>query len=171
MSPRFPVFIDLSGQHCVVVGGGEVGTRRVQSLLNCGARVRVISLGFSEALVAWAAAQGEDMQALELVERTFRESDLTGARLVLACTDDAKVNAQIIQCARSQQILCNRCDAPDESDFYFPGLVTRGELSIGINTNGGSPSVTKQVRELVEMMLPDDFGERISQVGRTGGDA
>ncbi|HSQ41416.1 MAG TPA: bifunctional precorrin-2 dehydrogenase/sirohydrochlorin ferrochelatase [Fibrobacteraceae bacterium] len=166
MFPRFPLFIDLNTQPCLVVGGGAVGTRRVETLRRCGAKVRVVSQAFSEALVAWAAAEGEEGRGLELVERPFRDRDVEGMRLVVSATDSREVNAQVARASKLAKIPVNVCDDPEASNFHFPGLVTRGQLAVGINTNGASPTVSKQVREIIEMVLPDDFGNRISRFGR-----
>lgn len=167
MAPRFPLFLNLSDAYCLVVGGGEIGTRRAESLLRCGAQVRVVSPAFSEALVAWAAAQSH-AGSLELTERGFREADLLGARLVVAATNVREINQQIGTACRAKQIPVSVADDLSESSFFFPGLVTRGELSVGVCTNGANPAVSKQIREVVEMVLPEDFGERIAQHGRPG---
>jgi siroheme synthase-like protein len=170
MAPRFPLFVNIENASCLVIGGGDVATRRVQTLRKCGARVRVVSPAFSEALVAWAAAEGDDSDLLELSAREFKDADILGVRLVFACTDSSDVNRRVAVLAAQHNVMCNISDDPQASNFHFPGLVTRGELSVGINTNGGSPSVSRQVRELVEMMLPEDFGDRIQSVGRTPGE-
>lgn len=170
MAPRFPLFVDLSKSTCLVVGGGTIATRRVETLKRCGAKVRVVAPAFSEAIVAWAAADADSDSALELVDREFRDRDLDGALLVVACTNQREVNCKIGKLCKEKKIQVSVCDALEESSFFFPGLVTRGELAVGISTNGLSPAVSKQVREVVEMVLPDDFGDRIAKVGRSDKD-
>lgn len=165
MAPRFPLFLDLTNAPCLVVGGGEVGTRRTETLLRCGAKVKVVSTAFSEALVAWAAAETH-AGSLDLVERSFREVDLLGVRLAVAATNVRDVNRQVGEFCKAKNISVSVCDSQPESSFFFPALITRGELSVGICTNGASPAVSKQVREVIEMVLPEDFGDRITRFDR-----
>jgi len=161
MSPRFPLFLDLQSKPCLVVGGGQVATRRVETLLRCGAFVTVISPAFSEALVAWACAMPFDHASLQLVERKFIPLDILGKQLVVASTDDREVNQQVGSLAHEAKIPVTVADAQQESSFHFPSLVVRGEMSVGINTNGQNPSASKQIREIIEMVLPEDLGERL----------
>jgi len=165
MAPRFPLYIDLNHVLCVVVGGGVVATRRAESLLRCGAKVRVIAPAFSEALVAWCAAETVFCGSLDLVERPFREADVDAARLVVAATDSAQVNSLVASLCAKKQIPVSIADAPEKSTFYFPALVTRGDLCVGVNSAGASPAATKQIREIIEMVLPENLGERIAELG------
>ena len=165
MAPRFPLYIDLNGSLCVVVGGGVVATRRAEALLRCGAKVRVIAPAFSEALVAWCAAETVFCGRLELVERVFRDADVDSARLVVAATDRTEVNARIAFLSAEKHIPVNISDAPEKSTFYFPALITRGDLCVGVNSAGASPLASKQIREIIEMMLPEDLGQRIAELG------
>ena len=164
MAPRFPLFIDLEHQLCVVVGGGAVAARRTETLLRCGAKVKVVALSFSEPFAVILASHGEQVQ---LLEDAYQERYLQGAKLVTAATDDADVNAQIGDWCNAHRIPISVADDPSKSSFYFPGLVTRGDLSVGINTNGASPAAARQVREIIEMVLPENLGERIATQGRT----
>ena len=168
MSPRFPMFIDIDLARCLVVGGGHVAARRAETLLRCGARVRVVSLDFGEPFAVLLASHEN---RLELVEHAFRPDDLDGVRLVTTATDDPQVNQQVGELCKARKIPVSIADAPEDSTFHFPGLVTRGPLSIGINTNGQSPSVSRGVRELIEMVLPDDYGDRILKQARKEMDA
>lgn len=164
MAPRFPLFIDIEHQQCVVIGGGAVAARRTETFLRCGAKVKVVAESFSE---PFAVILAEHSDRVELVDASYQESHLQGAHVVTAATDDSGVNAQIGAWCKLHHIPVSIADDPEHSSFFFPGLVTRGELSVGISTNGTSPAAARQVREIVEMVLPEDFGDRIAAVGRT----
>jgi len=164
MAPRFPLFIDIEHQQCVVVGGGAVAARRTETFLRCGAKVKVIAESFSEPFAVILAEHGE---RVELVDASYHERHLQGAHVVTAATDDSLVNAKVGEWCKAKNIPVSIADDPAQSSFFFPGIVTRGELAVGISTNGTSPAAARQVREIIEMVLPEDFGERIAAVGRT----
>jgi len=166
MAPRFPLYLNLENAPCLVVGGGSVATRRVETLMRCGAKVRCIAPAFSEALVALAAAEPMNCGGLELVDRPFRETDIGHWRLAVAATDQKDVNKNVASLCVKSNIPVSVADAPELSSFFFPGLVVRGELSVGICTNGASPSTSKQIREIIEMVLPEDLGDRIAEASR-----
>jgi len=152
----YPMFISLEGRSCLVVGAGQVGLRKIQSLVDCGAEtVVIIELGAaSEALLALCARPG-----VRLLRRPFEDSDLDGLFLAIAATSDAELNRRIAQCCQERGILCNIIDAPEAGSFIVPSCVTRGELSIAISTSGTSPALTKRIRK----DLQDRFGEEYAR--------
>ncbi|MFQ5826028.1 MAG: bifunctional precorrin-2 dehydrogenase/sirohydrochlorin ferrochelatase [Dehalococcoidia bacterium] len=130
----YPVFLNIAGRRCLVIGGGEVAERKVASLLDCGGRVTVISPRLSPGLEE-KQAQG----AIEALARDFQPGDLEGAFLVIAATDDPGVNDKIVREARKRGILINVVDQPGECDFIVPSTVHRGELVVAISTGGQKP--------------------------------
>jgi precorrin-2 dehydrogenase/sirohydrochlorin ferrochelatase len=148
----YPVFLDLTERYCVVIGGGSVGERKAEGLLQSGARVTVISPRLSERLEAWRK-QG----AVQHVEREYQRGDLNGCDLAFTTTDDPAVNEKIYQDAREQKIWLNVADDPAHCDFVLPALIRRGALTVGISTGGASPAATRAVREELETYLTEDF--------------
>ncbi len=148
----YPMFVSLHGRSCLVVGAGQVGLRKIQSLADCGAaRLVVIELSPpSEALLALCARPG-----VSLVRRPFEDADLDGVFLAIAATSDAGLNRRIASLCRERGVLCNVIDAPEEGSFIVPSSVNRGDLTIAISTSGQSPALTKRIRK----DLQDRFGE------------
>src|SRR5690606_28439856 len=93
---------------------------------------------------------------VHLVERKFQEEDLENKDLVLLATDDQDLHAHIKELARKKRILVNVADTPHLCDFYLGSVVTKGNLKIGISTNGKSPTIAKRIREYLEEAIPDD---------------
>jgi len=129
----YPVLLHPAGRLCIVVGSGPVGLRKAQGLLRCGARVRLISPS--------PLPEYEPLPGAEIVTRTYRCSDLEGAFLVFAATDDPVVNADICRDARAHGALANRADAGEAGDFTLPATVRRGGLTLAVSTAGGSPAL------------------------------
>jgi precorrin-2 dehydrogenase/sirohydrochlorin ferrochelatase len=154
--PRYyPAFLDLRGKLAVVVGGGEVAVRKVELLLSCGARVRLVSPGATE-------SPSRLGPSVERVSRPYRPTDLDGAFVVFAATDDPAVNGEVASEARARGILVNVADAPPLCDFLVPSVVSRGDLQIAISTGGASPALARHLREELERAIGPEYAELVA---------
>lgn len=147
----FPLFIELEGARCLVVGGGPVALRKAKTLLDYGAQVTAVAPQIQPALAALAG--------VTVCARPFTEADLAGARLVLAATNDRALNARIGRLCREKHIPVNVADSRADSTFLFPSVVRRGPLSVGVTTGGASPTAAQYARRAVEAALPDELGD------------
>ncbi|MEK7848331.1 MAG: bifunctional precorrin-2 dehydrogenase/sirohydrochlorin ferrochelatase, partial [Chloroflexota bacterium] len=145
MPGYYPVFLQLRGRLCVVVGGGEVAQRKVEALVEAGARVRVISPSLSPRL-SQLAASGQ----VGAEPRPYATGALKGAFLAIAATDDPEANRQVVREARRRRVLLNVVDEPRACSFIMPSVVRRGELVLAISTGGLSPALSRKVREDLE---------------------
>ena len=157
----FPLFADLHGRRVLVVGGGEVAERKVRLLREAGARVDVVA----RELVAPELSDG----GITWLAREFEESQLDGALLVVAATDDAELNGRVASAARARCLLCNVVDDAERSGFIVPAIVDRSPLMIAISSGGVAPVLARLVRERVESLVDESFGAlaRLLQVWRT----
>ena len=151
--PAFPLFIDLKGKRCVVVGGGEVAARKIQTLLEFDAFITVISPDISESIqeLKW---QGKVI----VIKKRYSEDDIEGAFMVIAATSDEKVNQKVYNDALRSNIFVNMADCPEKCTFTFPSVVTRDDLVIGISTSGGYPALAKKLRQKIEGIIPECYG-------------
>ncbi|MBI5583740.1 MAG: bifunctional precorrin-2 dehydrogenase/sirohydrochlorin ferrochelatase [Deltaproteobacteria bacterium] len=157
----YPVFLDLQGTSCLVVGGGQVGERKVKSLLDCGAVVHLVSPELTPYLEE-AVRQGKVVPA----GSAFAPAQLEGMFLVIGATDDPEVNRQISAEARARNLLCNIVDRPRECNFIVPATVRRGDLTIAVSTGGRSPALAKKIREDLEKRFPDSYNKYLELLGR-----
>ena len=153
----YPIHLDIRNRHCLVVGGGSVGTRKTETLLDCGAKVTVVSPRASEKLHELAQAS-----SISLKNRSYRTTDLKGIFLVIGATDDETLNQQISHDAESRDTLCNIADRPQVCNFILPSIVHRGDLVITISTSGKSPALSKHRRRswLISFFLPSRIKSR-----------
>ncbi len=135
---KFPLFFNLTDRLCVVVGGGNIAHRRVQSLLSCGARVLVVAPTVNGGLQGLC-----ECGCLCLRERAYVANDLADAFLVLACTDDSQINKQVTADARNRHILCNNASDQDDCDFFFPAIVLTEQHTIGLVGDGSNHKSTR----------------------------
>lgn len=149
----FPIFADLRGRDALVVGGGTVARRKVEPLLEAGARVRVGAPALEPALARWAA-EGR----IAHVEGVFQPGWLDGAWLTVAATDDPAVNRQVAEAADARRIWANVVDDAELSRFHMPARVERGPLQIAISSGGAAPMLARLVREELETRFDASFG-------------
>ncbi len=161
MSPYFPAFLDLHGRRCLVVGGGSIGERKARTLLDCGARVTVVSPVITAGLTGLA-------QQRRIVHRPrpFEDRDVRGAALAIAATGVAAVDSAVAAAARRRHVLVNVVDRPAECDFILPSVLRRGGLQIAVSTGGRSPALAREIRKELEPLFAPDYGEFVDRVGR-----
>jgi siroheme synthase-like protein len=148
----FPVFLDLGGRPCLVVGGGAVAERKATVLLAAGARVTVISPALTEELAS-LARDGR----IRHVARTYRDGDLAGYQLALVATDQPDVSAAVAAEGRARGAWVNAADDAAHSDFILPSTLRRGELVVAVGTGGTSPALARSVREELERYFTEDY--------------
>ena len=160
MNPYYPIALRVEDRLALVVGGGNVALRKVEALLACGARVRVVAPEVGPEL-ARLSADGR----IELRTRPYAPDDLEGASLVIAATHSPAVNTAVSRDARARNILVNSVDKPDECDFITPASVRRGDLLISIFTGGKSPALSRRVRERIEEVIGPEYTEFVALLG------
>ena len=149
----YPIVLKLEGRPCLVVGGGVVAERKAISLLEAGARVRVVAPHFTRRLEA-LGREG----VVELVPREYQGQDLEGVALVISAASQREVNAQVAREAGERGLLVNVVDSPQECSFIVPSVVRRGGLLLAISTSGLSPALARHLREQLEEEFGEEFG-------------
>ena len=156
----YPVNLDIKGRQCLVVGGGRVGSRKVDTLVQCGAVVTVVS-----AEVSPAVKQLADEKAILLKQRAYRASDVEGMFLVIGATDNETLNRQINADAERLNLLCNIADRPEICNFILPAIVRRGSFVMAISTAGKSPAFAKHIRNRLETQFGPEYGVVLELMG------
>ena len=157
----FPIFLKLTGRECLVVGAGQVGEPKIESLLRAEARVRVVAPQATPTVAAYESAG-----RLIWEPRKFLPTDLDRVFLAIATTDSADVNHEVFLEARRRNILCNVVDDPEHCDFYYPAVVNRGDLQIAISTGGQSPSFAQHLRKELEQQFGPEYEEWVKELGK-----
>lgn len=158
---RYPVMLDLTGRPCLVVGGGVVAERKVQGLVEAGARVTVVSPTLTTALIR-RATEAE----LQWRPREYATGDAVGFALVIVATGDPSVNAAVAAECRERGVFINCADDPARCDFILPSLLYRGPVTVAVSTGGASPIMARLLRDELDALLPDDVGTLTEIVAR-----
>ena len=151
--PLYPLNLKIQNRVCLVIGGGEVAARKIESLLSCGAQVHVISPTVCDS-IRNLVADGK----IEWRQRGFLTGDLQGAFLVFAATDNRDVQEQVIAEAREHDILLNCADVPEDCSFQVPAVVRQGELVLAVSTGGGSPALAAWIRKRLAAEYGAEYG-------------
>jgi len=160
----YPVGLDILNRRCLVVGGGEVGQRKAERLLECGARVTVVGKKLTPVLKRLVRAG-----RVSHVAEDYGEAQLDGAFLVIGATDDRAVNDRIFRDARRRGILANIVDDPERCDFILPALCRQGDLVITVATGGRSPALAKKLRRELEERYGPEYGVLLKIMGELRG--
>lgn len=161
----FPMFLKIAGRPCLVVGAGAVAESKIASLVEAGAKVRVIAPEATEQVRSWAKTK-----SIEWQRRGFQPGDLAGMFLVVAATSSSELHEEIFKEARRRAVLCNIVDVPALCDFYYPAVVQRGALQIAISTSGRSPALAQRLRKELEEQFGPEYEEWMDQLGKARDD-
>lgn len=155
----YPIFLNLRGKKCVVVGGGLVALRKVRTLLACGADITVISPKPHSELTRLSKNK-----AIQLLRRHYKRGDLKHSAISVAATDVKEVNRQVAQEAKKKGILVNVVDDVEPSDFIIPSFFRRGHLSVAVSTSGRSPALAKKMRTELEKNIGMEYAYLLSLI-------
>ncbi len=156
----YPINLDIQGRPCLVVGGGNVGTRKVKTLLRCGARVTLVSPQSTDALQTLAG-----LGRIVWRQREYLSSDQQDVFLVIGATDDEALNRRIHQDAERIGRLCNIADQPHLCNFVLPAIIAQGDLMIAISTSGKSPAFAKYLRQDLQRRFGPEYGILLTLMG------
>lgn len=158
----FPVFLKIGELKTLVVGGGNVGLEKLEALLknNPEAKVKLIGITIKPEIKDLA----DRHNFIDLVERAYEPDDLDDVEIVMLATDNRELHANIRLEAKRRKLLLNVADTPDLCDFYLGSTVKKGNLKIGISTNGKSPTLSKRIREMLEEILPEEVDELLDNL-------
>jgi siroheme synthase-like protein len=152
--PWYPIFIDVEDHDVVIIGGGEVCARKAETMMRYGAKVTIVSPQFTPEIEEWAR-DGK----LNLRRKRYETGDLDGASIVIASTDDTRVNEQVAADARARKVPVNVVDVTPLCEFIVPAIVDKGSIHIAISTEGRSPALARTLKEDLQRMVGPEYAE------------
>lgn len=157
----YPIFIDLKGKTALVVGGGNVAERKIEVLLDCGAKINIVSNELTDKLKNLVEVYG-----IRHLNEEFSKKHLEGVFLVIAATDDKQLNHKISKIAKKMGLLINAVDQLPDCNFIVPSIVKRGDLLIAISTSGKSPALAQKIRKQLDTQFGSEYKAFLVLMGR-----
>lgn len=148
-----PIFMNVNGENCLVIGGGKIASRKVFMLIRAGAAVTVVSPELCQELTV-----RKESNEITHIARDFEDQDLGASKIVIAATNDKVVNSHISVLAKSKGIPVNVVDAPELCSFIVPSIIDRNPVQIAISTGGASPVLARLLRSRLETFIPAAYG-------------
>jgi siroheme synthase-like protein len=158
-SRKHPIFLDLRDRPVVVIGGGRVGERKIEALIEAGAHVTVISPEVTARIRRWAEAG-----RVRLEQRPYQAGDLRGARVAYVAIGDPEANRAAREEADAEGVWLNVADEPALCDFFAPAVVRRGHLTVAISTGGTSPALAARLRKKLERDLGPEYADILEKL-------
>jgi uroporphyrin-III C-methyltransferase/precorrin-2 dehydrogenase/sirohydrochlorin ferrochelatase len=155
-----PLFFNVKNKSILVVGGGEVASRKVRLLISAHAKVRVVSPFINDELKILVCSNGG-----ECIARPFEDTDIDGAAIVVAATDNVSVNAHVGVLAAAKDLPINVVDDPSLCSFIFPAVIDRSPVIAAVSSGGKSPVLARLLRTRLESLIPNAYGELAELVG------
>jgi siroheme synthase-like protein len=152
--PYYPIFIDIEDRNVVIIGGGNVCARKAETMMKYGARVTIVSPRFTEEIEQWSR---DGMLALK--RKPYDASDVDDAHLVIASTDDTRVNEQVAADCRARRIPVNVVDVTPLCEFIVPAIVDKGSVQVAISTGGKSPALARTLKEDLLRTIGPEYAE------------
>ncbi len=150
----YPVMLEVTDRHCIVIGGGEVAERKVLTLLEAGSKVTVISPELTPTLRSLVERDQINHRA-----RQYQKGDLEGAFLAIVATDEERVNRAASEEAHSKGIPVNVVDRPELCSFIVPAVIRKGPLVVAVSTSGASPAMAARLKGVISEALPEGLDE------------
>lgn len=157
----YPIFLNMTGKKVLVVGGGLVAQRKVETLLEYSALISLLSRELTPRL--------NDLvkdKKITFLGSEFTEEHLEGMFLVIAATDDPMLNRQVSRSAQQRGLLINAVDQPEDCNFIVPSIVRRGDLQVAISTSGKSPALARKIRHELEQRFGEEYEKLLFLMGR-----
>ncbi|GJM28512.1 MAG: hypothetical protein DHS20C17_11470 [Cyclobacteriaceae bacterium] len=158
----FPVFFRMEQQNTLIVGGGNVALEKLEALIRNSPKAPILLVGTT--IDQRIKEISNKFRNVTLKQRAFRIEDLNGITIALLATENRETNFRIGLLAKSRNISVNVADTPDLCDFYLGSVVKKGQLKIGISTNGQSPTFAKRFREVLEEVLPEETTDLLANL-------
>lgn len=155
----FPMFVDLNGRDCLIIGAGEVALRKIEQLIKFTPILTVVAPSIHEEIRRLA-----NEYAITLLEREYRIEDIDDKYLVIGALDEIGEQEKIYHACNERRIPVNCVDSPALCSFIFPALIVEQSLCIGINTEGRAPAVSSALRIYLTSVIPDGIHTLIDKV-------
>lgn len=166
LTSYYPIFLNIRGKRCVVIGGGQVALRKTRALIEHGANVEVISPDLCPELRRLA-----ESKEVRVSSREYQPGDLRGAFVVIAATDNSDINQKVAEEAKRNAVLVNVVDDAENSHFILPSCLRRGDITVAVSTAGKSPALARKIRTKLEKDIGNEYASLTNLISEVRAEA
>ena len=156
----YPILINLRKFPCLVIGGGEVALRKVQTLLNYNAKITILSPKICKAL-----KEVIRVNDIKIILKPYSNDYIKNYKIIFSATNKREINEQVYEDCKMENKLLNVVDVPELCDFILPAVVKRGDLTISVSSQGRAPFFTKEIKNKIDHIFPLYYEEIIDLAG------
>ena len=160
ISNFYPILINLQRFPCLIIGGGEVALRKVQTLLLFNAKMTVLSPKICKPLKELIKTN-----KLKIIIKPYSKEYIKDYKIIFSATNNRKINEQVHSDCSEENKLLNVVDVPDLCDFILPAVVKRGDLTISVSSQGRAPFYAKEIKNKIDHIFPSYYEDIIDLAG------
>ena len=157
---NFPIFLEIKNKPVLVIGGGDIALRKIKLLIKSKPNLKVVAKNFCEEILDL-----KDRYSIDIIQKDFHPDDIEFPMIIIAATNNKLLNKQIAQIGIKKKIPVNVVDQPSLCTFTMGSIVERGSLVVSISSSGKAPVLVRQLREKIEMMIPDAYKDLVDLAG------
>ena len=157
---NFPIFLEIKNKPVLVIGGGDIALRKIKLLIKSKPNLKVVAKNFCEEILDL-----KDRYSIDIIQKDFHPDDIEFPMIIIAATNNKLLNKQIAQIGGKKKIPVNVVDQPALCTFTMGSIVERGSLVVSISSSGKAPVLVRQLREKIEMMIPDAYKDLVDLAG------
>lgn len=157
---NFPIFLEIKNKPVLVIGGGDIALRKIKLLIKSKPYLTVVAKNFCEEILDL-----KDRYSIDIIQKDFHPDDIEFPMIIIAATNNKLLNKQIAQIGGKKKIPVNVVDQPSLCTFTMGSIVERGSLVVSISSSGKAPVLVRQLREKIEMMIPDAYKDLVDLAG------
>ncbi|RLA83810.1 MAG: bifunctional precorrin-2 dehydrogenase/sirohydrochlorin ferrochelatase [Epsilonproteobacteria bacterium] len=156
----FPAFIRLDDMDILIVGGGDIASKKLEHLLDFTSNIKVIAPNVSEYM-----KQMIDDNNLQYEDRIYQKTDIKNFGIVVVAIDDIPLQEEIYNESKTYpNCLCNSVDSVNYCDFIFPSYIKKDDLTIAVSTAGSSPAMAKHLKKYLQSLIPNTIGDFLKEM-------
>ena len=159
----FPMFIELKDSPCLIVGGGKIAERKLHVLMDFEADITILAPEFTEEIIR--ISEDSEVTNVKIIKNEYNNSYLDKMKLVIAATDDEKLNSVIATDCKERNIQVNAVDQIDDCTFIFPSYLKKGDVVAAFSSGGNSPVITQYLKQQNNDILTDNIGDIAAFLG------
>ena len=159
----FPFIMDIENMDCLIAGGGSIALHKAEILAEYNVNIHIVAISVCDSLLKLAG----DNKRIDIRQRKFDDSDISGMDFVVAATGDRELGIHISRLCKKQKIPVNVVDVKEACSFIFPAIIHKEPLLVAVSSGGASPALAAGIKRDIKEIIPDYYSILAKNLERT----